>query len=142
MNYIQRRLRVAKTHKTMGAVIYSCFGSLWLVTWLALWYYHLYTTNLACIAFFGGIAYLVFTALHAWRSPLIIEEPDRERELLGWITQYLTAFVLTITIIMLVGVELAGRNVEVIRDTAELRAFFRFEFLALAFVLIFVLPTY
>jgi len=96
---------------------------------------------LVWIPFIGGIAYLVFTLVHAYRWPLI-EEPDKERGLLKWITQYLTAFVLAITIVMLIGVELTNGSADVIRNTPALKAFFSFEFLALGFVFFFVLPPY
>lgn len=137
---INNEIRV-KRDRLVAAVIYSCFFTIWLAICLVLWCLGLCTTCWVWIPFGGGIAYLVFTGVHASCSPLI-KEPDKERELLKWIAQYLTAFVLAITIVMLVGVELSGRSAEVIRNTPALSAFYRFEFLALGFVFLFVLPTY
>jgi hypothetical protein len=127
--------------KKVAAVVYACFLAIWLAICLLLWCCGLCTTPWVWIPFGAGIAYLAFTGVHASRWPLI-KEPDKERGLLKWISQYLTAFVLAITIVMLVGLELAGASAKVIRNTPELSAFYRFEFLALGFVLLFVFPTY
>ena len=137
---MKNKIRVQRD-KIVAAVIYSCFLAVWLAICLVLWCLGLCTTCWVWIPFSGGIAYLIFTGVHAFCCPLI-KEPDKERELLKWITQYLTSFVLAITIVMLVGVELSERSVEVIRNTPTLKAFYRFELLALGFIFLFVLPTY
>lgn len=132
---------VTKPRDKIAAGVYAFFLAIWLASCLVLWLCGLCTTRWVWVAFGAGIGYQVFAGVHAYYWPLM-EEPERERGLLKWITEYLTAFVLAITIVMLVGVQLSGSSLEAIRDAPALLAFYRFEFLALGFVLLFVFPTY
>lgn len=135
------RWAALKPRDNIAALVYVSFLVIWVATCLVFEFCNLCTTRLVWIAFGFGIGYQLFTGLHASYRPLI-EKPEHERKLLKWITQYLTAFVLAITLIMLVGVQLSDASVDAIRYDPTLRAFYSFEFLALGFVLLFVFPTY
>lgn len=131
-----------ETRDKKAALIYACFFIVWLVIWLTVCRDRLFTTPWLLIPFGFGIAYLLFAGVHAYISPLTYQQADAERNLLKWITNYLTALVLAITVIMLVGVQLSGSSVEVIRSDPALQSFYLFEFLALGTMLLFVFPAY
>lgn len=128
--------------------VYPAFSAIWIVIWAVLWFTPnlLHRTCWLWIPFGFGLGYLTFTGYKAWKSPLCMCKPQEERELLKWVTDYLTAFIFAITIVMLVGVYLCGSPTQTVMETIKgdptLSSFYRFEFLALGFLFLFVFPTY
>ena len=131
----------SKKDNIVAAVVYAFFLAISLAIWLTVCYDRLSTTVWLWIPFGFSIAYLIFAGAHAYISPLSYVQADDERKLLGWVTVYLTALVLAITVIVLAGVQLSF-SVEHVRSNPTLLSFYRFEFLALGSMLVFVFPTY